>query len=386
MRSSSDLNNVVKLTLENLQAKTRYHYAPMINGNLLMNYKGTFRTFHEQAEDFSIAFGNSLKDSRPEQSGMVAALENEPLFFLNTGDLFYADIGLDDISLFRNAYENALKRSCDSIIGVSVPLVYIWDDHDYGPNNSDATAAGRKSSRRAYREHIPHYPMPAGDGDAVIYQAFSVGSVRFILTDLRGERYASENTMMGSNQLFWFLSELTDASFTHDLILWVSSVPYTTTQGASSDNWGGFEEERRIIANHIKNNQIQNIMIISGDAHSMAAGDGTDADYADGGGAPLAEILAAPLDGDKTSIKGGPWNHGIYAAPTGENVYGLLSVNFTDAEIIINFSGRTNKHEEKIFMSKRFDRNVWQTCRANSVTNNEGLISALAISTTANSE
>ncbi len=354
--SSAAENYIVKVPLENLESDTRYHYAPMINGRILTKYKGTFRTFFKEAGDFSIAFGNSLKDCRPAESGMLAALENDPLFFLNTGDLFYNNIGENDLALFRNAYEDALKRTCDSRLGASVPLVYIWDDHDYGPNNSDATALGREASRYAYREYIPHYPLPAGNGNFAIYQAFSVGAVRFILTDLRSERYPSKGTMMGQKQLEWFLHELSDASNSHELIIWVSSVPYTTTQNASSDNWGGFEEERRTIANHIKEENIANMMIVSGDAHSLAAGDGSDADYADGGGAPLAEVLAAPLDGDPTSIKGGPWNQGTYCAPVGENAYGLLSVSFTESEIRVNFSGRTNTHEEKISLYKIFYR------------------------------
>jgi alkaline phosphatase D len=356
--SSSDHNNVVKVSLDNLAPATRYYYAPQIDGSVLSTHTGTFRTFGGGAEDFSIAFGNSLKTCRPDQSGMVASLDNDLLFFLNTGDMFYEDISRNDLNRFRNAYEDALSRECDSAVGASVPLVYMWDDHDYGPNNSDASASGRESSRRAYREHIPHYPLPAGEGDAAIYQALSVGTVRFILTDLRSERDRSHGTMMGSEQLQWFLDELSSASATHDLIIWVSTVPYTTTEGAGSDNWGGFEDERRIIANYIKDNGIDNMMIVSGDAHSVAAGDGSDADYADGGGAPLAEVLASPLDGDNTSIKGGPWNQGTYRAPQGTNAYGLLSVRFTDEEVIVDFSGRTDSHQEKVSLRKSFSRSV----------------------------
>jgi alkaline phosphatase D len=356
LASSAEHNNVVKTTLEGLEPATRYYYAPEIDGAVIAERKGVFRTFSEGPEDFCFAFGNSLKACRPDQSGMLASLENRPLFFLNTGDLFYEDIGSNDLERFRDAYESALGRDCDAAVGASTPLVYMWDDHDYGPNNSDATADGRESSRRAYREHIPHYPLPAGDGDAAIYQAFSAGAVRIILTDLRSERYSSQDIMMSAEQFAWFKDELTRSHESHDLLIWVSSVPYTTSSGASGDNWGGFAEQRREIANYIKENAIANIMIVSGDAHSLAAGDGSDGDYADGGGAPLAEVLAAPLDGDGTSVKGGPWSQGTYRAPTGTNAYGLLCLRYSETELEVTFSGRTNEHEEKVSLVKTFTR------------------------------
>ncbi len=41
--------------------------------------------------------------------------------------------------------------------------------------------------RQAYREVVPHYPLVhAGDGP--INQAFTIGRVRFVLTDNRSER------------------------------------------------------------------------------------------------------------------------------------------------------------------------------------------------------
>lgn len=36
-----------------------------------------------------------------------------------------------------------------------------------------------------YQKYFPHYPLPAGQGNVPIYQAFTVGRIRIIMTDLR---------------------------------------------------------------------------------------------------------------------------------------------------------------------------------------------------------
>jgi alkaline phosphatase D len=360
--SASSKANIVKLPIDGLEPVTQYFYGLEMDGSLASDGQGTFKTFPAAGQSFAFAFGNSLRDNTPtmSESGLAAALENDLAFFLCTGDYFYEDIGYNNLGKFRSAYRTALRRGPDALMGRTVPFVFMWDDHDYGPNNSDAGANGRPSSRQAYREAIPHYPLPAGDGDKPIYQAFSVGVVRFIVTDLRSERddnWDRDNdskSMMGTAQLNWFFDELKSSSATHELIFWVSTVPYTAGEKKGGDHWGGFTTERKKIANFIKQNDIENIMIITGDAHSVAATDGSQSDYADGGGAPIAEILAAPLDGS-TSRKGGPWTEGVWTSSSG-TAYGHVSVEVGASDITVTFSGRDISHKEHIGLKKTFSR------------------------------
>lgn len=67
----------------------------------------------------------------------------------------------------------------------SVPVAYMWDDHDFGPNNSGGTFVGKEVARIAYQQFVPHYPLQAGTGNVPLQQAFTIGRVRFLLTDLR---------------------------------------------------------------------------------------------------------------------------------------------------------------------------------------------------------
>jgi phosphodiesterase/alkaline phosphatase D-like protein len=340
-RSSAANANYVKVRLEDLEPETTYHFRLELNGEIVERSRGKFRTFARSAKSFRFAFGNSLK-SESRRSGMRASLDEDILFFLNTGDIHYDDIDVPDLGRFRNSYQKAFLRRDMTRLGRSTPLVFIWDDHDYGPNNSDRTAPGRLQSGRAYRECIPHYPLPARESNGAIYQAFSVNETRVVMTDLRSRRDPNktpdspEKSMMGKEQLAWFLDEIRESAATHRLVIWGSSVPYTAEKREGGDHWGGFTHERRTIANFLKENEIENLLIVSGDAHSVLCNLGTGNNYSDYEGDGLFEVLTSPLDNWATSVKGGPWSK-IFVPEPGQLVYGLLEVDYGDDATTVIF-------------------------------------------------
>ena len=325
-----------------------------------MNDPQSFRTFPEGQASFKFTFGNSLRLFRMNQNGMLASIKEEPLFFLNTGDLHYGDIIGTRVDLFNEAFIRVFNTEAHRRTMAVTPLVYMFDDHDYGPNDSDRTAPGREASLLSYRQVIPHYPLINQAADESIEQVFSVGRARFIMTDLRSNREPKtdadgpQKTMMGSGQLDWFLKELLTSSQTHAVVFWVSTVPWIQDPTESADQWGGFAHERRKIADFIAENDIRNLVIIGGDAHSLSADDGSHGDYSTNGNMPLVpELIASPLDNDATSVKGGPFSAGVYRAPKGENVYGLVEVIDQGMEVIVRFTGKNNLNETKIHFEHR---------------------------------
>jgi hypothetical protein len=72
-----------------------------------------------------------------------------------------------------------------------VPIAYIYDDHDYGGNDSDGNAPSKPAALSAYKSFVPHYSLASPNGEA-IYQAFTIGRVRILLTDSRSESYPSQ--------------------------------------------------------------------------------------------------------------------------------------------------------------------------------------------------
>src|SRR5690606_18845219 len=88
----------------------------------------------------------------------------------------YRDISINDPDAYRQAYHDVLTFNgtlgADARQGRfyrAVPISYVWDDHDYGPNNSDRTHVGRAAAATVYLEIVPHYPLPAWLGRWVVF-------------------------------------------------------------------------------------------------------------------------------------------------------------------------------------------------------------------------
>jgi hypothetical protein len=209
----------------------------------------------------------------------------------------------------------------------SMPIAYMWDDHDYCGNNADTSAIGRDTARQVYRERVPHYPLSAGGG--TIGQAFTVGRVRFIMTDLRSAsvspslKEAPSKTKMGTTQKTWFKQELINArDGGFPLIVWICPDPWIAKAQVGDDTWAGHATERTEIANFIRDNRISNLVLLSGDMHGLAFDDGTNSDYATGGGARVTVLHAAALTSEG-SAKGGPYFDGPFP---GAQQYGILDI------------------------------------------------------------
>lgn len=305
----------------------------------------SFRTFPApgQPSSFSFAVGSCARAKN--SPAFAAAATQGARFFLHTGDFHYADIAENRVEAFRAAYDAHLAAPRLRTLLANTPLLYQWDDHDYGPNDSNRTSPSREASLRNYRELVPHFPLTvtAENPSAPVDQAFTVGRVRFILSDLRSERDSSGRRMMSAAQDAWLRAELFAARDAGcPLIFWVSSVPWN---GAPSkdDRWQGYPVHRTEIADFIKANGLAGrVVILSGDAHMTAIDDGSNSDFATGGGAPIRVFQAGPI-ANRGSYKGGPYSHGAryQSLPTDTlNQFGLVDINDDGRQIRVTWSGR----------------------------------------------
>lgn len=338
-------NGVVSFEIDGLIPTQRYHYALEVNGVLDTEKVGRLRTFPQDTGSFTFAFAScALTGSNHPVFETIRSLD--PLFFFHLGDMHYQNIAVNDQNLFRQAYETVLASPNQSRLYRDIPLAYIWDDHDFGPNNTDSTAPGRLAARLTYQEYVPHYPLAAGSGDVPIYYAFTVGRVRFVVCDSRSARSPAtaldnpSKTMLGVAQKAWFKQELLNARSNYALIVWVNSLPWIGTTG--DDGWYLYTYERMELANFIKNNGITNLCMISGDAHMLAIDNGTNSDYATGGGAGFPVMHAAALD-QSGSVKGGPYSEGAYP---GGGQFGLMTVIDAGDSVRVEWSGRNSLNQE----------------------------------------
>jgi len=253
------------------------------------------------------------------------------------GDFHYRDTNSTNPANYRANYVDVFNNTSQAALYRNVPTAYAWDDHDYCGNDSDRNSIGQDTVRQVYREWVPHDPLVPGQG--TINQTFKLGLVRLIMTDLRGEADPQSQpddaakTKMGIAQKAWFKQQLLAARDEEaPLILWVCSAPWIGTASLGTDTWQNNTTERREIADFIKENSIKNVTLLSGDMHALAYDDGTNSDYATGGGAPLKVFHAAALGRNSAHTKGGPYSSGAPVQNPDNGIlgqYGLLDI--TDA-------------------------------------------------------
>jgi alkaline phosphatase D len=268
---------------------------------------------------------------------------------MNIGDLHYTYINSADPDRFREELDRVFTRPAQAALYQSTPFLYAWDDHDFGPNNGDRTSPTKAVARQVYQEYVPHYDLAAGEGDVPIYQAFTVGRALFLLTDTRSERDPDDavddanKSMLGEEQKAWFKQQLLDAKGKYPVIFWINSGPWIDQAAPGKDTWGGFTTERQELADFIAENDISGLAMLSGDAHMIAADDGTNSDFSSSGDGGFPVLHVGPLD-RRGGVKGGPYSEGT-SAVSGQ--FGLITVEDSGGEsVTVTFSGRNYKGDE----------------------------------------
>lgn len=258
--------------------------------------------------------------------------DRDPALFIHMGDLHYRDLNTSSSASYRTAYRDVLANTRQHALYRNVPTAYVWDDHDYGPNDSDGTYTHKATPQAVYREYVPHWTLPSA---SAIYQTFTIGRVRFILLDVRSERSPNGNTdnssktMLGATQKQW-LKDTLDAATEPCIVLglidaWNSSL---------TDDWGSFSTERQELAEFFEDfGHTDKLFLLHGDIHAIMGDDGTNTQYDPGSvndGPPLAGF--APLDGGATTYSG---TYTQAASTDSNQQYGTLTFIDTGSQITV---------------------------------------------------
>ena len=335
---TSSTGNAASFALDGLLPSTRYYYALEMDGTTDLSTEdlGSFETFTEGAFSYSFVVGSC--NYIPNARVYYHMQQMQPLFYLSTGDLHYADPNSLLPEVHREAYEDkVLGAGYESKFLQDIPIAYMWDDHDFCGNNNNGSNGCGQVAKAVYKEYVPHYPLANPDAPLGIYQSFVVGRVRFILSDLRSER--RDGRIMSQVQKNWLFNQMLEAKNQHQVIAWISTVSYS---GNQTDNWGGYDTDRKEIGDFLKDNDIQNLFILSGDAHMLAIDNGTHADFSTTQNNPnLYPIFQAAALYNAGSDKGGTYSEGgTFPNAVFTSQFGKVTVTDDGGEnICINFKG-----------------------------------------------
>jgi membrane-associated phospholipid phosphatase len=340
-----DADRLARIRVEGLEPDGSYTLAFEVGGATdAARGRGTFHTPASGPFSFRMVAGSS---ARTDSNGAVfdAMAAEEPLLYLALGDIHHANISVDDRERFVVAYTRTLTQPGQAALYRSVPVSYVWDDHDYASDGADASSASRAAARSAFRAAVPSHPLT---GTGAIHRAFTVGRVRFVVTDTRSER--TGETMLGADQLRWLERELVDAAQTHALVVWMNPSPWIDEAGG--DGWGSHPDERREIAEVLAGADVDNLLMVSGGAHMLAFDDGTNSAYASDGAPGFPVLHTGALD-RPGNVRGGPYSGG---AQPGSGQYAVIDVVDDGDRLQVVITGKDHDGAGLIAETLSFER------------------------------
>lgn len=188
------------------------------------------------------------------------------------------------------------------------PFITVWDDHEIANdlNASFPDAQREAAALQAYFEWLPVRDNP----DQSIVRNFTFGNLAelwMLDTRLEGRspqvrnlddpnRQSEERSMLGEEQVKWLTDGMANTEAQWKLIgnqvlfshLHHSKV-FNRTPGAHMDKWEGYPVERRRLFDFFYQNEIENIVVLTGDIHTSWSFD----------------LVADPLDSDSYNRKTG---------------------------------------------------------------------------------
>ena len=286
---------IFKSTMNGLSPDTRYQYEVSIDGKTDPKWKGSFKTAPVEGTPtaFRLAITSCMKIGKPQGSWNIL-LEEQPDLHLTVGDTHYADTTNPTVQLEHHLTYRREKEFAKVL--QQVPIYAIWDDHDFGPNNSDGTAKGKEFSLAGWKQAWPNPPSGTSDTPGAFFK-FSRGDVDFFVVDGRYHRSPNglpnndKKRMLGDAQFAWLLEGLKNSKAKFKIITSGSVLHHS-----KGDGWHIFSFSRHRLFDAIKKEKISGVMYIGGDIHKSLVWQHHESDRV---GYPIIEIISSGITNGK---------------------------------------------------------------------------------------
>ena len=277
---------VAKVIADQVMPGKKYNYEIFINDiKVFRDYEMQFQTqqlwkWRTDPPDFKFVIGscnyvNEPKFDRPgEPYGSNFEIFNSinkknPDFMLWLGDNTYlreSDWNSRTGFIKRYSHTRALRELQPLL--ASTHHYATWDDHDYGPNNSDGSFWLKETASEIFKLFWtnPNYDVTGKGG---ITGFFQWGDVDFFLMDNRYHRTSNNNftedrQILGKDQIDWLINALTFSQATFKFIAIGGQV---LSSGAVYENYATYPEERKYLIDKIREAKIEGVIFLDGDRH-----------------------------------------------------------------------------------------------------------------------
>ncbi len=283
--TAPESDHIARFRLSDLEFGTRYEYEVYLDGRRVERpYPTTFATqpmwkWRTDPPPVRIAVGscayvNEPAFDRPGKpygsdyrifSAIVAA---RPDLMLWLGDNVYyreADWTTEEGMRRRHAHTRELPEL--QPLWAAMPHYAAWDDHDYGPNNSDWSFRGGDAALRVFRDYWANPSYGRADLTGA-FTRFEWADVEFFLLDGRSYRArpgaGSPAGMLGPQQLAWLQTALASSDATFKVVV---SPSQALNPMSHADSWSQFPGELAELLGFLRRSRVAGVLFLSGDRH-----------------------------------------------------------------------------------------------------------------------
>lgn len=276
------------LILDKLTEGKKYNYAVYIdNKKVVLPYETSFSSkklwqWRADAPDFTVALGscNYIGETAVDRPGKSYGSgydiykkisDKNPDIMMWGGDNIYlreADWDSKTGIYHRNTHSRSIKEMQPLL--AKTQNFAIWDDHDFGPNDSDRGFYNKYLTQQAFKDFWANkmYGADVSQKEG-IYSTFNWGDAQFFLLDNRffkspNDRKTGKKILLGESQLSWLIDNLASSNATFKIICIGGQVLNTAEV---FENYSNYADEKAFLLKEIQDNNIKGVMFISGDRH-----------------------------------------------------------------------------------------------------------------------
>ena len=336
------------LIADSLSEGTRYEYQVLLDGVALRTGEAlTFETqklwaYRTDPPEFTMAMGSCYYANEPAYDrpgkGYGGAYEIfrsidslSPDLMLWLGDNIYlrpGDFQSRSGVLHRYSHSRAIPELQPLLRNAH--HYAIWDDHDYGPNDSDRSFVHKGITRDAFdlfwaNPPTQHPALAPGNGTA-----FRYNDAEFFLLDNRTFRAPNdcqtceEMPLIGDAQVDWLIESLVGSRASFKFVLVGGQL---VSNAKKFENWArSHSEERQRIIDRIAAEGIDNVVFLTGDRHhtelSQMTLEGPEGDLL------LTDFTVSPLTSGATDRNEDEGNvHRVDGTFVGERNFGTITMS-----------------------------------------------------------
>lgn len=302
--------NTARIILNEVLPGREYQYQVMVDGKKLeFPYPTTFKTqedwkFRIPPPDFTVAFGscNYINEPSTDRPGnpyggdyriFTSIVQKKPDLMLWGGDNTYlrpSDWGTRTGIIHRYTH----TRSCEEIqpLLAACPNLAIWDDHDFGPNDSNGSFILQSTSHEVFRMFWANPPFVTFPQGQSLTSHFEMNGVDFFLLDNRSFRtpyYEMKiaRQMLGIQQIEWLIQNLKFSQSPFKMVMCGSQM---LSDAEIFENFAQFPTERNYLLRRLEEENIKGVVFLTGDRHHSEI-----SKYTSENGNVFFDITSSPL-------------------------------------------------------------------------------------------